>query len=239
MYHKKHLLFFGLFCFLFSCNEELKTTFIEANISTKNNKLVEINVPKATENHEVANQINNEINKTIVAALLIGEQNNASSNSVEESITTFNNEYNTFNANFPNVSQPWEAQIDGEVMMQSNEVISIAMTSYVNTGGAHGITQISFLNFEPLTGKRIKNQNLIKNKKAFKDIAIAYFKNALAEEDVIFERNTFKLPENIGFSNDGVILIYNQYEIAPYATGIIEFTIPVEKVADFLDFNGS
>lgn len=239
MHYKKIILSVGLLCFMLSCNEELKTTFLDTNITTASNKLVEINVPKAIENNQVNSKINSEINNTVIAALQIGEEDTVTSSTIEESIKTFNNEYIAFNTDFPDVSQPWEAQIDGEVIFQSPKIISIAITSYVNTGGAHGITRILFLNFESSTGKRIENSDLIKNKEAFENVARKYFKDAITEEDVLFEPNTFKLPDNIGFNDEGVILLYNQYEIASYSTGIIEFTIPIEKVTKFLAFYGS
>jgi len=33
-------------------------------------------------------------------------------------------------------------------------------------------------------------------------------------------------PASYYLSNDGLVIYYQQYEIAPYATGIVEFTIP-------------
>ncbi|WP_308991571.1 DUF4163 domain-containing protein [Mariniflexile litorale] len=239
MHTKKLFLFICSLCFILSCNEKAKTTFSDINITTKNNKLVEVNLPKAIGNNSITTQINTEISKVVIAALQIGEQDTITFKTIEESITLFNNEYRAFNTDFPDVSQPWEAQIDGEVMHQSLEIISIAITSYVNTGGAHGNTNISFLNFDASTGKRIKNKDLIKDLNAFKNVAKSYLKNALNHEDVLFEPNDFKLPANIGFNEEAVILLYNTYEIAPYSTGIIEFTIPIEKVNDFLVFNGS
>lgn len=239
MHYRKTLLIICLISFMFSCDEELKTTFLDTNITTANNKLVEVNIPKAIGNNLVVTQINDEIDKTVVSALQIGEQDTITSKTVEESITLFNDEYNVFNADFPDVSQPWEAQIDGEIMFQSPHVISISVTSYVNTGGAHGNINISFLNFDASTGKRIQNSDLIKNKDAFKTIAKSYFNEAITEDDVLFEPDNFQLPANMGFTEEGVILLYNTYEVAPYSIGIIDFTIPIEKVSDFLAFNGS
>lgn len=236
MLYKKLLLLICFSSFIFSCNEELKTTFSNTNITTPNNKLVEVNIPKAIGNDLVIAEINSELSKTVIATLQIGDPDTITSKSIEESIASFNIEYNKFNKDFPDVSQPWEAQIDGEVMFQSAEVISIAITSYTNTGGAHGNTNISFLNFEATTGKRIQNNDLITNKDAFKTVAKSYFKNAITEDDVIFKPDTFQLPTNIGFNEEGVILLYNTYEIAPYSTGIIDFTIPIEKVSDYLAF---
>ncbi len=214
MHYRKTLLITCLISVIFSCDEELKTTFIDTNITTANNKLVEINIPKAIGNNLVVPQINAEIDKTVASALQIGEQDTITSKTVEESITLFNDEYHAFNADFPDVSQPWEAQIDGEIMFQSPEVISISVTSYVNTGGAHGNTNISFLNFDASTGKRIQNSDLIKNKEAFKTIAKSYFKDAITEDDILFEPDSFQLPANMGFTEEGIILLYNTYEVA-------------------------
>lgn len=223
---------------ILSCNEELKTTFNDTNITTDNNKLVQVNIPNAVGNNLVSNKINTEIRHNVIAALQIGKNETPTAKTIQESINAFNAEYNVFNTDFPNSTVAWEAQIDGEVLFKSFEIISIALTYYINTGGAHGNTNISFLNFDALTGKRILNKNLFKNEPAFKEVAKLYFEASVKNEDVIFEPNNFKLPTNIGYNEDGIILLYNTYEIAPYSTGIIEFTIPIEKVNSFLVFNG-
>lgn len=237
----RNTLFLLLSCFLFifACNEAPKTTFSETNITTDNNKLVEVNIPKAIGTSLVSNEINSEIKKIVIATLQIGEPETITSKSIEESIKTFNDEYNAFNADFPDTIAPWEAQIDGEIMFQSPELISIAITSYVNTGGAHGITNISFLNFNAITGKRILNKDLFTDEAAFKEASQPYFKAAIEEDDVLFETDNFQLPANIGYNEEGIILMYNTYEIAPYSTGIIDFTIPIEEVSSYLVFNGS
>ena len=46
----------------------------------------------------------------------------------------------------------------------------------------------------------------------------------------------FQLPESIGFSDEGVIVLYNTYELASYSQGITEFTIPYEEANSFLKF---
>ncbi len=46
-------------------------------------------------------------------------------------------------------------------MYQSSEVISVALTSYINTGGAHGVLTITFLNFDAETGFQISSACII------------------------------------------------------------------------------
>ena len=237
MLYNKQLLFISTLFFFIACKNEVKTTFSDVNFTTENNKIVEVNIPKANGDKTVAGKINSEIQKSVIAALHIGDLDHVTSKSIKESITLFNQEYNNFKAEFPENLQQWEAQIDGEIMFQSPEIMSVAITSYSNTGGAHGALNISFLNFETETGELINNDKLINNLKAFKNLAKTYFDEAIKEKDLVFDTETFELPANLAYSDDGLILLYNTYEIAPYSDGIIEFVIPFDEAKPYLVFN--
>jgi len=144
-----------------------------------------------------------------------------------------------FKDEFEESSLVWEAQIEGEVTYQSPEITCVAINSYLNTGGAHGSMNISFLNFNSQTGELLKNDEFIKSNDFLK-LAKTYFRLEIEETldkdsfNDYFWGDDFHLPENIGFSDEGVILLYNVYEIAPYSEGITEFTIPFEKVLPYL-----
>lgn len=234
----KYLIWFYCLLVLFNCKEEQKTIFIDTNITTKSNSIVEVNIPQFDGQGIVSNQINSEIQNIVISALQIGNQDEITSTSIEESIDSFNNEYKTFKSDFPESLQQWEAQIDGEVMYQSPELTSVAITSYTNTGGAHGNLNITFLNFNSKTGQRIENNKLFKNIEAFKTLAKPFFKEATKDKSLLKDYKHFELPANIGYSEDGIVLLYNTYEIAPYSTGIIEFVIPFEDIESNLVFNG-
>ena len=229
----------GVFMFFFNCEEPAKTTFSEISISTENNNIVEINIPKANGNSTIINAINYSIEKAVITALQIGNADHIEIETIQESITSFNDEFENFKSDFPESLQVWNAQIDGEILFQSPEIISISITSYVNTGGAHGILNISFLNFDSTTGKQIMNKELFTNIETFKEIAEIHFNEAIKEKDMRFEADKFKLPENISYTEDGLVLLYNTYEIAPYSTGIIEFSIPFDEIESYLIFNGA
>jgi len=239
MFKNKFLLIICFFVLFFACKEDSTLIFSEVNITTDNNTLVEVNIPKAFGDSVISNNINSEISKLIISRLNIGDPETSSSKTIEESISAFNNEYRSFISDFPESTQPWEAQIDGEVMFQSEKVISISLTFYTNTGGAHGSLQISLLNFNALTGKQIENNNLFNDLEAFKRIAKTHFDNTVKDKNTLFEPDNFILPENIGYTEDGLMLLYNVYEIAPYSTGTIEFTIPYNEVDSVLDLDSS
>ncbi|WP_396602754.1 DUF3298 and DUF4163 domain-containing protein [Algibacter sp. R77976] len=237
MKFKHSLLLLTCILVFINCKVEQKTVFSEINISTESNTIVEVNIPEASGNETVSNQINSHIQKLVITALHIGNPDEITSTSVEKSIDSFNNEFNAFKNDFPESSQLWEAQIDGEVMYQSSEVISIAITTYTNTGGAHGVLNISFLNFNPETGEKIENNQLFNNIKALKKIAESHYIDSSKDKSLILDSEEFKLPENIGYSEDGIVFLYNTYEIAPYAKRIIEFAIPYEAIESYLVFN--
>lgn len=233
----KHLVSICCFLVLFNCNKEQKIGFSDINITADNNTIVDVNIPEAHGDKTVSNQINSEIQKAIISALHIGNPDEITSSSLEESITSFNNEYNGFKSDFPETAQLWEAQIDGEVMYQSPEIISIAMTSYTNTGGAHGILNISFLNFDSKTGQRIQNNQIFNDAEAFKTLAHPFFIDATKNKSLLIDYKQFELPTNIGYSEEGIVLLYNTYEIAPYSSGILELAIPFGDAEPYLVFN--
>jgi hypothetical protein len=78
---------------------------------------------------------------------------------------------------------------------------------------------------------------LFSNLNAFQDIAKTYFFNEIADKKQnYFDPNNFTLPENIGFDDDGLILLYNTYEIAPYSSGLTEIHIPFDEIDSLLTF---
>ncbi len=239
MINKNIYIIFCCFFFFFNCKEDIKTTFSEITISTDNNDIVSINIPEAHGNETIINKLNSEINKAVVTALNIEDSNSIPSISIEESIMSFNKEYQLFKTDFPESSQTWEAQIDGEVIYQSPKITSIVITSYINTGGAHGNLNITFLNFNSETGSVIPNKKLFKDINTLKEIAKTYLDKTIENKELIIDSESFELPANIAYNEEGIVFLYNTYEIAPYSSGIIEFTIPFEKINDNLVFNSS
>ncbi|MBD0831431.1 DUF3298 and DUF4163 domain-containing protein [Aestuariibaculum sediminum] len=219
---------------LISCSKKKQIHFKFNSFSSENNALVDVNIPLAEGHSKATNTINNEIKRVVSLALKIDENKTDTDNSIEQSINLFNKEYNKFSNDFPNVIQPWEAQIDGEIVFQSNDIICVSITSYKNTGGAHGLLYITFLNFDVKTGERLNPEDIFKSNKDFKSLAELYFNKTIKDQNLLLEPDNFKLPQNIGFNDQGLILLYNTYEIAPYSAGIIEYLIPADEISDFL-----
>jgi Protein of unknown function (DUF3298)/Deacetylase PdaC len=231
---------FSLFLFLltaFSCVEETKLSFIEINDIYKNNAVVEINIPKAEGDSDLSNTINYKIENHI-ANMLNFSEDDSDSIVLNNAINKFDTEYKAFKNDFEESALVWEALFDGEVTYQSSEIISIAINSYLNTGGAHGNMNVTFLNFNPKTGDVLTFDDLFTNKGDMTKAVKPFFdEKTKAENTAYFFGEEFHLPENIGFTDDGIIFFYNIYEIASYADGITEFTVPFEDIDSFLKLN--
>lgn len=224
--------------FLFSCNENPNhLSFSEEIVSTPSNSLVHITIPKAKGSTQVSEKINSKIESVISQAINIGDPDKKMP-PLKAQIDSFNIQFQKFKEDFPDSPMVWEAQVDGEVLYQSIEVITLALTTYTNTGGAHGITTISFWNFDASSGESLENTSLFNDLEDFKTLAKTYFLEEIkGKEADYWNLDDFQLPANIGFSEDGIILLYNVYEIAPYSSGVTEFNIPFEKAESYLNYH--
>lgn len=222
----------------FNCKKETEAIqFSETGFNVENNTLVEINSILAKGNENIVSKINKQINTVLINALHIEDANTKALKTVEEGISLFNDAYNSFSDEVKKATPPWETQIDVEVIYQSEALASIAITSYVYLGGAHGLTTIIFKNFDLTTGNLIDNADLFTDYNRFKELSEKHFDKNIEDKTSLFEPSNFKMPKNIAYSHEGIVLLYNTYEIAPYSTGIIEFLIPYNEAQPYLAFN--
>ena len=219
-----------------SCKKDIQLTFDDAKIEQSTNAEIEINYPKAEGTPEVADAINKHIETFIVSELNMTETDN-SQLTLPKVVQQFDDEYKAFVSEFGESSQAWTANVDGDVAYQSDQVICVTLESYLDTGGAHGNGNTAFLNFNPKTGALLKLDDMVKDVAGFKILAESYFKNETDTKEQVedyFFGEGFQLPANLGFDKNGIILLYNNYEIASYAQGITKFTIPYEEAKAFL-----
>lgn len=239
---KKISLIILVLILLISCNKEIKVDFSEEIIETSEGAEIALNFPKAEGTKEITNRINQTLENYIIKQINVSENEDTDGN-IHDAIAKFNNEYISFKNDFPDSAQQWEVLIDGEVTYRSPEIISIAITTYLDTGGAHGNTNVRFFNFDPQTGKQYNKKELIRNVQGLSEVIKEKLATEIKEEtseiimeDVFFGKD-FQLPETLGYSDEGLIVLYNPYEVASYSQGIVEFTILFEDVSEFLVFN--
>jgi len=217
----------------FSCAVTAPIIFTEINELYEDNAVVELNIPKAEGNTEQSHTINKVIENHI-ANMLVFLEEPSDTLQLNYAIKSFDTEYKSFKEGFGEGNMVWDASFDGEVTYQSPELISIAINSYVNSGGAHGNSNVTFYNFDAF-GNILKFDDLFTNKDELTSVVKTFFKEETEGSSInYFFGEKFHLPANIGFNDEGVLFFYNVYEIASYADGITEFTIPFEELEAFL-----
>lgn len=223
---------------IFSCKEEQVLSFNSFSKVHEDNARIEINIPIAEGNTPLGNNINKTLENSITNALNFSEEPTDTLD-LEQAILKFDGEYRDFKSDFEESSLIWEAIFDAEVIYQSEEVVCIAFNSYMNTGGAHGHMNISLYNFDGKSGRTLQPEDIISDIDKFSDFVKPYFLKAIEEKDDetledYFFGEAFHLPANMGINEDGLLMLYNVYEIGSYAQGITEFTIPFEDIQAFL-----
>lgn len=126
---------------------------------------------------------------------------------------------------------------------QYEDFVQLHMFSYSYMGGAHGNANDAHYLIGKENGKRLALKDVVKDINKFTTLAEVYFRKGLElaadadlQEEGFWFDNGFKCNENFYFSEDKMIFVYNQYEIAPYSAGIIYNEIPISKIKHLLKF---
>lgn len=212
--------------------------FEETLIEKKEPTTIEVFYPKLNDGSAISIKINTTIEASIASQIAFFEDD-VESLTLNDAITKFEKRFVSFKNDFEEDATPWEVTINSEVVFQSLYVITIAIDSYTFTGGAHGNSVISFLNFDPLTGNLYTQEDLFNKSSEFSELVKQHFKTELESKGSNDSEHfnlgeDFKLPENIGFNEEGVIFLYNSYEMMSFAEGITEFTIPYNEISKYL-----
>ena len=232
-----------LLLLLIGCKQSDKLTFEELNLSQNTCDQcpkIAINLPKASENTKISQAINTALQEEVIALLTFDETDKVKE--ITDAIDSFSQAYINVNELGGGALAAWEAKIDATITYEDAKMITIRMESYLFTGGAHGYGTSRFLNFNKQKGSEIKEWELFEDQSDFQRFAEHRFREQenipegepINSTGYMFERGAFYLPENIGFTDKGIKLLYNEYEVASYADGPIEMTLPYKEVEKYL-----
>src|SRR5690606_12482203 len=134
--------------FIVGCESESRLTFEPLLLNGETCATcpnVEINIPKAIDGSSVATAINRSLSEEIISLLSFSE-GQEDIDTGEKAIASFTNGYKELKCRFPD-EVAWEAKINGDVIYEDLNIVTVAVNSYSYTGGAHGYASTSFLNF--------------------------------------------------------------------------------------------
>ena len=128
---------------------------------------------------------------------------------------------------------------------ETSKVVTFNFSSYEYGGGAHGGSVGSGMTFRKTDGRRIgwelfstvKMQSILRNglKEYFEVKTDEELENCLSLEGI------YNIPLPVTpplFTEKGIVVIYQQYEIAAYAAGMPSFTIPYKDARKMLNNTG-
>ena len=135
---------------------------------------------------------------------------------------------------------PYEAFMNYAVTLNAACKLSTYMDRYQYTGGAHGNTIRSSSNWNLNTGANINMEDIFYQSEDFVPLIIDQIIK-LADEQMIENPNIFfdnykeLIVKHFNVNNFyltpiGITIFYQQYEVAPYSSGIIEFHIPYDNL---------
>lgn len=235
----KRIISFLVFALILnSCSSEFKpATFETISVEAPYEADISAVYSGAIGKSDLSNTINSNVEQAIIKTLSAPEN----TTDLREVLKAFNAEYLSFKNEFSEGSElVWELHIETELSYQSEDVITIAISTYEFKGGAHGNDQIKFLNLDAKTGHVLSLDDIISQKEDFEILAKKHFiksldlkEDQLKMEDFFFGE-PFHLPENIGYSEDGLVLLYNVYEVASFDQGYTEFIIPFKDAEPYL-----
>lgn len=189
---------------------------------------------------------NNELNNFVLQVITPAPFKDHPTSSLAIAADSFINEFIDYKNEFPDnpMGYHWDQSLTVEY--QNKEVISFMHKTYAYTGGAHGMQPIIYYNLNKANLTKIKLEDILVDDYQAELTKIAeeiFRKNEGLKpqenlEAYFFEDQKFILNDNFLITADGLLFLYNQYEIKAYAYGTTELLIPYSKIKHLIANNG-
>ncbi|MGB1008079.1 MAG: DUF3298 and DUF4163 domain-containing protein [Thiolinea sp.] len=229
------------------CPKEMDETATDASEASEDAlcALVTLSYPQMSSdvNPELATKLNTIITQQLLDAPASGDTENIPQ-SLEQFADSFIAEYQED----PNQFTSWELERTVKVAFSTDKLLTLLFEEYGYTGGAHPFSGqrysvLSLTDGAPVVLADLLNPgyepplNVI-GEKAFRLARELGEADSLEEQGFSFENNVFNLNDNFGVLKEGLEFVFNSYEIAPYAMGPTQLTIPYEDIHSLIRPDG-
>lgn len=125
--------------------------------------------------------------------------------------------------------------VNNSIHYNKDNILSLTLHLYSYTGGAHGSTSDVSLNMDTNTGNNGALKDFLRNNSGYDEIILNEIKKQVAKNPEMFFQEEVdkitKLAYNQKFfiTDDGVVVYFDEYAIAPYVAGRPQFLIPFSK----------
>lgn len=128
------------------------------------------------------------------------------------------------------------------VYCNDGKFISIVSNNYFYAGGAHGMSTLVPYNYDLENGNKLELSDMFN-----KGFDYQQFINTKIKSDIEKNKSDYfnngadfkgiKENQDFYFSKDGITIIFQLYEIAPYAGGFKYFNIPMDNIKENIKYN--
>jgi len=129
---------------------------------------------------------------------------------------------------------PYNATVVYDVRYTKNNILSLTMDLYEYTGGAHGLTVRQAYNINLCTGEFIGYKDIFKKGFDYKTYIVNEIIRQIEENPENFFPEAKETVQNFTdeqpfyITENGIVVFYGLYELAPYVAGIQEFFISIQ-----------
>lgn len=154
----------------------------------------------------------------------------------------FATDYATLTNDLGGLGGCWELKTQADTVYAGPKALTVKLETFAYTGGAHPNSTLRLYVFDRETGRTLSLTDLVSDTTTLLNVVERTFREQQAllpqtnlEERGYFLRDgRFFLSANVGMSRTGLVFYYNPYEIAAYALGPIEVTVPYNQLDGIL-----
>lgn len=130
----------------------------------------------------------------------------------------------------------------GEFEIKTNErqILSLTLTVYSFTGGAHGMTLVKSLSFNVTTGKLYELKDLFLPDSGYVKRLSAIIKPKIDDWEIpiLDEFTQIRADQDFYLADHSLVIYFQLYEISPYVAGFPYFPIPILDIQDIIQPKG-
>ena len=151
--------------------------------------------------------------------------------------------YRDFMERYPEAPGAWSIRRSARPIWNDRGVLSLEYVEESYTGGAHPNTETKLVSFDAIDGHRLRPGDLFAagheqpllaaGERAFRAAHGLGPGDDLDAAGFWFEDGRFSLSDNFAVTADGLRVHYNAYEVAPYAIGPTDLTLPRETLSEW------
>lgn len=162
--------------------------------------------------------------------------------SIDDAAEAFFDEYEevTFEMTEEYFNPPWSQDLTVDVDLNEKGLLTLNYFSYSYYGGAHGMPSFSSVNYDLKTKQELALYDLVNIEDSTKLTVLGekYFRIdneiepyiSLSDAGYFWSDIEFYMSDVFTVTKDGLMFTYSPYEIASYAAGMPDFTIPYKDL---------